>query len=233
MGARDAQPSEGSFLKTIYESMENQRKLGRVIKVLRKRPEQRTDSELNFCVKYTEEWPIFSGLDLKRCRDVIHVMRIRTIPHLKCLMVPEMKPRIPTANSSFYWVLRGHLVARMKPAAGEKIPGKKGKDMRASSNGTHKERRASELQSTFAALDADGSGAVDVPELHSMFSSMGAPITLDDVQEMVDQVDKDGSGEIEYEEFVQICNMFEERLHDTWKEDPSCPGEWVRTVREG
>lgn len=59
--------------------------------------------------------------------------------------------------------------------------------------------------STFANLDADGSGAIDKEEFVAAASSLGLEIPPDEVDETFARFDKDNSNSIEQEEFVQFC----------------------------
>jgi centrin-2 len=56
----------------------------------------------------------------------------------------------------------------------------------------------------FDTLDTDGSGAIGVEELVDPFLALGIADSLQHVQAMVDRVDDDGSGEIEFKEFLRI-----------------------------
>jgi len=56
----------------------------------------------------------------------------------------------------------------------------------------------------FEAFDADGSGAVDSDELGGVLRGLGYTPTDDEVMAMVRRVDADGSGEIEFNEFLPL-----------------------------
>jgi hypothetical protein len=51
---------------------------------------------------------------------------------------------------------------------------------------------------------AEGAGAIDADEMHEALTKVGACITLEEVEEMINMVDDDGSGEIEFAEFCAI-----------------------------
>eukprot|EP00884_Botryococcus_braunii_P021592 jgi/Botrbrau1/8116/Bobra.0308s0011.1 len=61
-----------------------------------------------------------------------------------------------------------------------------------------------QLQTCFALMDEDGSGAIDAGELGNAFKLLGIQMRPSEIQAMVKEVDNDGSGELEYEEFVHI-----------------------------
>ncbi|GMI33496.1 hypothetical protein TeGR_g12492, partial [Tetraparma gracilis] len=56
------------------------------------------------------------------------------------------------------------------------------------------------------AVDLDGSGAVDEAELGMILENLGENITSNRLKGLIKEIDKDGSGEIEYEEFVVMLD---------------------------
>eukprot|EP01059_Diplonema_ambulator_P036090 TRINITY_DN8850_c0_g1_i2.p1 TRINITY_DN8850_c0_g1~~TRINITY_DN8850_c0_g1_i2.p1 ORF type:complete len:192 (+),score=56.37 TRINITY_DN8850_c0_g1_i2:52-627(+) len=60
------------------------------------------------------------------------------------------------------------------------------------------------LQECFNTFDTDGSGSIDVHELGNVFSSFGQNLSPDEIAAMIQEVDADGSGEIEFEEFLLL-----------------------------
>jgi centrin-1 len=64
--------------------------------------------------------------------------------------------------------------------------------------------RQAELRECFALIDEDGSGAIDVDEMHTAFNFLGVAMSQKEVEEMFAQVDEDGSGEIEFDEFIEV-----------------------------
>ncbi|KAJ0404843.1 hypothetical protein P43SY_007925 [Pythium insidiosum] len=62
------------------------------------------------------------------------------------------------------------------------------------------------LRRWFESLDADGSGAVGVNELEDPLVSVGLARTRDEVQHLIDDVDKDGSGEVTFDEFLTLMS---------------------------
>lgn len=59
-------------------------------------------------------------------------------------------------------------------------------------------------QALFAEIDADGSGSVDADELEDALLAAGVEVNHDALVGMLNAVDEDGSGEIEFDEFCQI-----------------------------
>eukprot|EP01061_Rhynchopus_euleeides_P006719 TRINITY_DN15788_c0_g1_i1.p1 TRINITY_DN15788_c0_g1~~TRINITY_DN15788_c0_g1_i1.p1 ORF type:complete len:260 (+),score=138.18 TRINITY_DN15788_c0_g1_i1:281-1060(+) len=60
------------------------------------------------------------------------------------------------------------------------------------------------LQECFNTFDTDGSGSIDVQELGEVFASFGHEYTDEEIQAMINEVDADQSGEIEFEEFLLL-----------------------------
>ena len=80
----------------------------------------------------------------------------------------------------------------------------------------------------FTEIDADESMAIDIEELRSVFDKLEEDISEKELQGLIDQVDEDGSGEIDFGEFLHLLNSFKngnskfskaaalaERLHAT------------------
>lgn len=65
------------------------------------------------------------------------------------------------------------------------------------------------LKEVFDNFDVDHSQSIDASELGLVFESMGQRPTEADMQGMIASVDADGSGEIEFNEFIQLmCGKF-------------------------
>ena len=62
----------------------------------------------------------------------------------------------------------------------------------------------SKLRECFGALDDDGSGSIGIDELEEPLIGLGFADTREDVLRMIEDVDEDGSGQIEFEEFLEI-----------------------------
>jgi len=67
---------------------------------------------------------------------------------------------------------------------------------------------------SFRQFDADNSGAIDANELDKAFKTMGQGCSPQQLQQIIKEVDTDGSGVIEWPEFLTIMRMFypEKRL---------------------
>ena len=60
------------------------------------------------------------------------------------------------------------------------------------------------MHQQFIEFDVDGSGAIDINELAAIFEALGEPTKRAALEELIDVVDDDGSGEIEFPEFVEV-----------------------------
>ena len=62
------------------------------------------------------------------------------------------------------------------------------------------------IKEMFDLFDADGGGSIDVEELTHALINLGISDTKDEIDRLVAQIDADGSGEIEYHEFLEVMN---------------------------
>ena len=61
-----------------------------------------------------------------------------------------------------------------------------------------------ELKEAFEVFDADGDGHINAEELKIVLEAAGRKMTEDEVKEKIAEVDEDGAGELEYDEFLQL-----------------------------
>jgi calmodulin len=57
-------------------------------------------------------------------------------------------------------------------------------------------------KAVFGEFDQDGSGSISTVELGDVFAKMGLITSEEELQSLVKEIDSDGSGLIEFEEFV-------------------------------
>jgi Ca2+-binding EF-hand superfamily protein len=90
------------------------------------------------------------------------------------------------------------------------------------------EEQILEFKEAFKLFDKDNGGSIDVDELKDALESLGQVVTEESIQALVDEVDEDGSGEIEFDEFLvlmsrQILNsdvVYDcEKAFDIWDSD--------------
>ena len=63
----------------------------------------------------------------------------------------------------------------------------------------------------FKLLDAEGDGIITIPTIKKVTKLFGEKLEDDEIQEMIDEADRDGDGEIGEEEFMRIMkktNLF-------------------------
>ena len=58
-----------------------------------------------------------------------------------------------------------------------------------------------ELKDAFAVFDTDGSGLISRSELKGLLNNLGQVVSDEELDAMMGEVDKDGNGEIDFEEF--------------------------------
>ena len=56
-------------------------------------------------------------------------------------------------------------------------------------------------------FDQDGDGFISAKELQEVLTNLGEHAEDDEIQEMINQVDRDGDGMISYQEFVQMMSL--------------------------
>merc|ERR1712195_228039 len=66
------------------------------------------------------------------------------------------------------------------------------------------EEQLDEVREAFGLFDADASGSIDVRELKAAMRALGFGIKNEELKKMVADVDTDGSGMIEFGEFLEM-----------------------------
>ena len=74
------------------------------------------------------------------------------------------------------------------------------------------ESQIAEFREAFSLFDRDGDGTVDTKELGTVMRSLGQNPTQTELEDMVREVDADGSGDIDFSEFLQ---MMSRKMKDT------------------
>lgn len=79
------------------------------------------------------------------------------------------------------------------------------------------------LRKAFDAFDTDKKGSISVETISTILRMMGIRVSEKNLQEIIAEVDEDGSGELEFEEFCALAAKFlieedEESLHKELKE---------------
>ncbi|GLT28821.1 hypothetical protein SLA2020_037250 [Shorea laevis] len=63
-----------------------------------------------------------------------------------------------------------------------------------------------ELKEAFDTYDLDKNGLISASELHEVLKKLGEKCSLSDCQRMISQVDKDGDGNVNFEEFKKMMS---------------------------
>ena len=85
------------------------------------------------------------------------------------------------------------------------------------------EDQIAEYKEAFGLFDKDGGGTISTAELGTVMRSLGQNANEDELKEMIAEVDADGSGEIDFKEFLALMvrlnqgNNQEEELMDAFK----------------
>ncbi|KAI8141172.1 hypothetical protein BJV82DRAFT_179078 [Fennellomyces sp. T-0311] len=64
--------------------------------------------------------------------------------------------------------------------------------------------RNQELAETFKVFDVDGNGVISANELRDVMNSIGEKITQAELEQMIQEADINGDGNINYEEFMKM-----------------------------
>jgi len=70
------------------------------------------------------------------------------------------------------------------------------------------EEQMRNLKRTFDQFDSDKSGALKIDTVHTILKMMGYKVSTHGLQEIVDEIDEDESGLLEFPEFVQLAAKF-------------------------
>ena len=60
------------------------------------------------------------------------------------------------------------------------------------------------FKETFMMFDKDGDGTVSTKELGAVMRSLGNNPTQEELEELIDDADRDGSGSVDFREFVEL-----------------------------
>ena len=74
-------------------------------------------------------------------------------------------------------------------------------------NDVYDEDTLKEFQEAFRMFDIDASGDIDVGELGAVFAQLGQNISEAELEDLIKEVDDDGSGQIEFDEFLTLMGM--------------------------
>lgn len=63
-----------------------------------------------------------------------------------------------------------------------------------------------ELRDSFRVFDRDGSGYISAAELRHVMTNLGEKLTDSEIDEMINEIDVDGDGQVNYEDVVALIN---------------------------
>jgi len=66
------------------------------------------------------------------------------------------------------------------------------------------EEQTAEFREAFSLFDRDGDGSITTKELATVIRSLGQNPTEAEIQDMIDEVDADGNGTIDFNEFLDL-----------------------------
>jgi len=78
------------------------------------------------------------------------------------------------------------------------------------------EEQIAEFKEAFALFDKDGDGTITTKELGTVMRSLGQNPTEAELQDMINEVDADGNGTIDFPEFLTLMAR---KMKDTDQED--------------
>ncbi|XP_013400682.1 calmodulin-A isoform X3 [Lingula anatina] len=78
------------------------------------------------------------------------------------------------------------------------------------------EEQIAEFKEAFSLFDKDGDGTITTSELGTVMRSLGQNPTEAELQDMINEVDEDGNGTIDFEEFLQ---MMAKKMKDSDSEE--------------
>jgi len=66
------------------------------------------------------------------------------------------------------------------------------------------EEQRAEFKEAFALFDKNGDGAIDAKELGGLMKKLGLTPTDAELQDMINEIDYDGNGTIDFDEFLSL-----------------------------
>ena len=78
------------------------------------------------------------------------------------------------------------------------------------------EEQVAEYKEAFELFDQDGSGTITLAELKTVMKNLGLNPSDNELLEMINEVDADGNGTIEFTEFL---NLMARKLKETGEKD--------------
>ena len=67
----------------------------------------------------------------------------------------------------------------------------------------------SDIREAFRMFDRNKDGYIDMAELKKMFALVGGLFSREEMEDFMNEADKDGNGKIDYEEFIKILKKYD------------------------
>merc|ERR1740138_1821615 len=67
-------------------------------------------------------------------------------------------------------------------------------------------QQVAECREAFDLFDTDGSGMIDIKELKVAMCALGFEVKKDEIKKMVDDLDRDGDGSVDFDEFMAMMS---------------------------
>eukprot|EP00192_Tetraselmis_astigmatica_P009449 CAMPEP_0117675716 /NCGR_PEP_ID=MMETSP0804-20121206/15763_1 /TAXON_ID=1074897 /ORGANISM="Tetraselmis astigmatica, Strain CCMP880" /LENGTH=870 /DNA_ID=CAMNT_0005484757 /DNA_START=693 /DNA_END=3302 /DNA_ORIENTATION=+ len=185
------------LLAGLVQQMNRMTELVRLRKILFKKPQNRTKTDLKHLLKESANMTLLGRRGEAVHLDMCHALELQMVSEGDMLAFHDLVGK----GECYILVMSGRLWVETADIAPFKC---KGDSTGGTDTSGPKEASDGELLSLFASIDADGSGAIDVEEFQYALEMMGVQMSVDKVQELMDSVDEDKSGEIEFPEFKMI-----------------------------
>jgi hypothetical protein len=78
--------------------------------------------------------------------------------------------------------------------------------------------KLSRLRAIFSAIDADGSGSVDAPEVEALLQSTGIEVQAEELHALVQELDVDGNGTLDFVELLELFRKISARAQEATRE---------------
>jgi len=78
------------------------------------------------------------------------------------------------------------------------------------------EQQKIEFKEVFSLFDKDGDGTINTTELGTVMRALGQNPTEQEIEQMIEEVDVDGNGEIDFDEF---CNLMIKKMKESEPEE--------------
>ncbi|KAF6253000.1 hypothetical protein COO60DRAFT_1643534 [Scenedesmus sp. NREL 46B-D3] len=203
----------------------------RVCKAASKKPHSRSNTDISHIAAETQSVKLLTRDGAAVHRELCHVLQTLSVSQMQSVRLPgEFK------SSIMVYVLQGRVQIRTRSRAAFEHGLECSTIDGAADISSLSSPGSSSAGSPGASSTSRGSSsAIDVEELQYALSVTGINKLPAEVQELMDSVDKDGSGQLEFEEFVLILTtklgVGGRQREPAWQQLPD--GSWTMEVEQG